>query len=113
MNSRTLLTYQSGMDGTLEKNRICDESWRNFVVAVPAVIFGSTTSYLVALIVLLRLLTIKQPMGYEGVHEAVSRIGCITIWVLVFLISSIKFIVSLPSTFNRNIFNAVERMESY
>ena len=113
MNSRILMHYQLGMDGTLAKNRHCDELWRNIGVIGPSIAFGSIGSYLVALIVLLRFLMIKRPMSYGSVHEAVSRIGCITIWVLVFLISSIKFIVSLPSTFNRNIFNAVEGIESY
>ena len=113
MNSKTLLTYQSGTDGTLEKNRICDETWRNVGMLLPATTFGSTSSYLVALIVLLRLLMIKQPMSYESVHEAVTRICCISIWVLVLLICSITFIVSLPSIVDRNIYSAFEAIEHY
>ena len=107
------MTYQSGMDGTLEKNRDCDEQWRNTLTITPVVATASTSSYFVALIVLLRLLMIKQPMNFESVHAVVTRIGCITIWMMVLVICSIKFILSLPSISARSVYSAFESIEHY
>ncbi len=107
-----LMPYQSGIYGALDKNRNCDELWRNTGLLVPVIAFSGTSSYLVALIVLLRLLMLKQPMNYENVHQSVSRIGCITIWVFVLLICSVKFIVSLPFTFHRGLYGAMVKIEN-
>ena len=100
------------MDGTLEKNRSCEEIWRNVAIAIPGIVFCSTSNYLVALIVLLRLLTIKQPIGYKSLHEKVSRIGCMTIWASIFLFCSIWFILSLPSTFNPTVYNVIDNIKN-
>ena len=113
MNSSILLPYQLGMDGRLEKNLICNEQWRNILTAAPLMASASTSSYFVALIVLLRFLMIKHPMNFESVHEKVTRIGCVTIWTMVLVICSIKVILSLPSTFDRNAYNAVISIEHY
>ena len=57
--------------------------------------FGATSSYLVALIVLLRLIAIKRPTSYQDVHRTVSLSGSIIIWVFSLLLSSVFFIVHL------------------
>ena len=113
MNSSILLPYQSGMDGRLEKNWICNDQWRNTLTIAPVMASASTSSYFVALIVLLRLLMIKRPMDFEDVHKVVTRIGCITIWVVVLLICLITFLVSLPSVSDRNVHIAFIAIEQY
>ena len=101
------------MDGTLEKNRNCDGRWINDLIGLLGVIFGSASSYLVALIVLLRLLMIRQPIGYNSVHETVSRVGCITIWVSAILICFIKFIVCLPSIYDPTVYNVFVAIQNF
>ena len=98
------MNYQSGMNGTLEKNRICNQQWRNTLTIAPLMASASTSSYFVALIVLLRFLMIKRPMYFEDVHKVVTRVGCITIWVVVLLICFITFLVSLPSVSDRSVY---------
>ena len=91
----------------LERYRHCGEAWR--IVGVyffPHALTGSS-SYLVTLIVLFRLLMVTQPLRYESVHEAMSRIGCITIWVLSLLLPAISLITSLPYFYDPNIYSAV------
>ena len=73
---------------------------------LPAFSLGSASSLFVALIVLLRLIMVTQPMNYQRTHKAVSRISCIVISVLSLLIPSIEFILSLPQIYDVNAFRA-------
>ena len=101
------------MDGTLAKYRICNEEWRIILMVAPFLMGASISSYFVALIVLLRLLMIKRPMNFEDVHKVVTRIGCITIWVVVLLISFIHLLVSLSTPSDRSVHNAFVAIEQY
>ena len=107
---KILTPYLSGIDGTLAKYRECGEIWRAAGMVTPSYVFGATSSYLVALIVLLRLLMVKRPMSYQSIHKSVSRIGCIVIWVFSLLVSSVYFIVHLPffDASVREILNAIQ-----
>ena len=82
-------------------------------MVMPGYAFGATSSYLVALIVLLRLLMIKRPMTYQSVHKSVSRIGCIVIWTVSLIVPSIKFIVSLPVFYEANIAKIFDAIQNY
>ena len=97
----------------MDKYRYCDEVWRIAGIGSPTVALGASSSYLVALIVLLRLLMIQQPMNYGTAHKTVSRFGYILSWVLSLLVPSVKFIVSFPSLYDVNIYNTFVAIETY
>lgn len=69
-------------------------------MSFPFVVFAGSSTCFVALIVLLRFLSIKNPMTYKTAHKKISRIGCIVIWCTSFLVPSIAFIFQLPSLFD-------------
>ena len=108
-----LTLYLLGMDGRLAKYRGCDQVWIIAGISVPVNAFGASSSYLVALIVLLRLLMIKRPMNFQSSHKSVSRIGCIVIWVVSLLIPLTKFIVSLPVLYNAIIVDIFSAIQNY
>ena len=95
------------MDGTVLNNRECNEYWRNYGAMFPFMALGGSSSYFVTLIVLLRLLTITKPIGYEEAHKKLSRIACPTIWIFSLLLPTIVLIFSLPSIFDAGVFHIV------
>ena len=113
LNSRILTPYPLGIDGTLDMYRACGEVWKAAGMVMLCYIFGATSCFLVALIVLLRLLMVKWPLSYQSVHKSVSRNGCILIWVVPLLVSSTKFIVSLPVFYDANILKIFTGIENY
>ena len=106
------MLYQSGLDGTLQRYRDDHEVYRIKGTIVPIFVFTSSSSFFVALIVLLRLLMVKRPMSYERTHERVSRIGCIVIWVMSLALPSISFVISLPYFYNPKIYSIANLIES-
>ena len=108
-----LTLYLLGMDGRLAKYRGCDQVWIIAGISVPVNAFGASSSYLVALIVLLRLQMIRRPMSYKRSHKTVSIAGCILIWVLSILVPSLQVIVSLPSLYDVNVYNKFVAIDTY
>ena len=96
-----------------DKYRECDQVWRLAGMAWPGNSLCGTSSLLVALIVLLRLLMVKQPTNYRSIHKAASRIGCIFVWVFPLGVSSIKFIISLPPLYDANIYRPFLVIENF
>ena len=105
VNSQILTFCLSGMNGTLATYRACEEVWRIAGLVWPYIWLRGTSTLLVTLIVLLRVLMVIQPLNYQDVHKAISRIGCIVAWVVSLLVSSTYFIVSLPGLYDLNIYN--------
>ena len=54
---------------------------------------------------------VTHPMTYESIHKAMSRIGCILIWVVSFLLPTIAFILSLPDLYDPNMYSTVVAIE--
>ena len=113
LNGIILTPYPSGINGTLHKYKACGELWRAAGMVMPQYVFGATSSLFVALIVLLRLIMIKRPMSYQNVHKSVSRIGCIVIWVVSLLVSSVYFIVHLPPLYAANVVRIVTAIATF
>ena len=101
---RFLTSYQSGLDGTLTKYRECGEYWRIYGSDFTFAVFASSSNFLVALVVLLRLLTVTQPLSYANAHEKIGRIGCRIIWVFSLLVPSVFLILSLSPLVNPTVF---------
>ena len=108
-----LTFYSSGINGMHDKYRECGEVWRLAGMAWPGWSLSGTSSSLVALIVLLRLIMVKRPMSYRSIHKAVSRIGCIFVWMFPVLVSSTKFILSLPPLYDVNVFRPFVMVENF
>ena len=113
LDKRTLTPYLSGIDGTLDKHRECEELWRISIMKFPAGSFIGTSSLLVALIVFLRLLMVRHPMSYQRAHKPISRIGCTVAWAFPLLVSSTKLVVSLPSLYDFNLYNTFCMVVNY
>ena len=111
LSSKTLISHESGLDGTLEKYRLCNERWRITGMNFFTHVFTGSGSLLVCLIVLLRLLMVRKPTNYEGIHESMSRTGCILIWVVSLLLPTIAFVLSLPDIYDPDIFNTMVNIE--
>ena len=63
-------------------------------------VFGCTSAYLIVLIVLLRLLSIKRPMKFDTAHKQISRIGCPIIWAYSLIAPTIVVALSTCSFFD-------------
>ena len=94
------------MDGTLKQYKDCGESWKTAGVTFPLRVLTGSSSYLVLLIVLLRLLAVKRPMDYELTHKKVSHIGCMLIWTISLLLPLLDFLLTLPSVYNSKVYGA-------
>ena len=64
---------------------------------LPATTLTGSSCLFVALIVFLRLLTIKSPMTYARTHAKLGHIGSRTIWSFSFIVNLVPVIGSLPS----------------
>ena len=79
---------------------MCNQHLREFGVLLPFMVFGCTSAYLIVLIVLLRLLSIKRPMKFDTVHKQISRIGCPIIWAYSLIAPTIVVALSTCSFFD-------------
>ena len=79
----------------------------------PFMALGGSSSYFVTVIVLLRLLTITKPIGYEAAHKKLSRIACPFIWIFSLLLPTIVLIFSLPSIFDASVFHIVMQLSMH
>ena len=70
----------------------------------PTLVLSSSSSFLVSLIVFLRFLSIKRPIGFENTHKRVSHIGSITIWSFCLLVPSTIFVLTVPGIYDPNIY---------
>ena len=52
-----------------EMNVTCGDFWIDYGMNFPAFVLSGSSSFFVALIVLLRLLQVKNPMSYETAHK--------------------------------------------
>ena len=64
---------------------------------LPVYVLQGSSCYLVALIVFLRLLSIKYPLRFRTTHRNISNIISVSIWIALSLIASIGFISSFYS----------------
>ena len=94
------------MDETLKHYKDCGEGWKIAGITFPLRVLTGSSSYLVLLIVLLRLLAVKRPMDYGPIHKKVSRIGCILIWTISLLLPLLDFLLTLPSVYNSKVYGA-------
>ena len=108
-----LSPYQLGMDGRRDKYQVCGQAWIISGISFPSWALAASSSYLVALIVLLRLMMIRKPMSYEGTHKTISIAGCIFIWVLSILVPSVQLIVSFPFLFDVDVYNTFIAIQTY
>ena len=108
-----LSPYQLGMDGRRDKYQVCGQAWIITGISFPSWALAASSSYLVALIVLLRLMMIRKPMSYEGTHKTISIAGCIFIWVFSILVPSVQLIVSFPSLFDVDVYNTFVAIQTY
>ena len=74
----------------MEETEQKDLAWG---LSLPHIVLSSSSSYLVALIVLLQLLLVKKPTNYETLHKRVCHIGCPLIWTVSLLIPSIAYLI--------------------
>ena len=70
----------------------------------PTLVLSGSSSFLVSLIVFLRFLSIKRPIGFETTHKKVSHIGSILIWSFCLLVSSTIFVLTVPGIYHKNIY---------
>ena len=113
LNGRMLTLCLLGMDGRLDKYRDCNQVWIIAGISVPANALGSSSSYLVALIVLLRLQMIRNPFSYASTHKGISIAGCIIIWFLSILVPSLQVVVSFPSLYDVTVYNTFVAIDTY
>ena len=104
-----MLFYQSAWNGEMQRMRKNVENWGVFklngILFFSNVCTGSSC-YFVALVVFLRLLTVKRPASYESMHEKLSRFGSFTIWGFSLVVWSLPLIASCPSVYDRNLYLA-------
>ena len=113
LNIRMLTPYQLGMHGRRDKYEVCDQAWIITGISFPSWVFAASSSYFVALVVLLRLMMIRKPLSFEGTHKTVSIAGCIFIWVLSILVPSVQLIVSFPFLFDVDVYNTFIAIQTY
>ena len=90
----------------MEEVREAGGTWRISGLLFPGQLLIASSCYFVALVVLLRLLAITQPIGYDTLHQKIGIIGSIAIWVFSLLLNLIPMIISLPPYFEGSLYNS-------
>ena len=88
----------------MQRFRDCGETWRIYGMTFPTLVLSSSSSFFVSLIVLLRLLAIRKPMGFENTHEKLSKIGSLIIWSFCLFVPSIVFVLTVPSIYDQRVY---------
>ena len=86
--------YKSAFDGTQEELRGSGKQWKMDAIWLVVYVLQASSCYLVALIVYLRLLSVKHPLTFSTKHKRLSNIFSLIIWITLTLIGSVMFILS-------------------
>ena len=88
------ILYQSAFDGTSEEFKRAGKQWKVDAILFPVYVLQGSSCYLVGLVVLLRLLSVKHPMTFSTTHKKLSKVISVTIWIALSVIFAVMLILS-------------------